>query len=220
MDPQKNQIELQIKVENIYSILDRRYADQRILLKYSNPFQLLIGVILSAQTTDRQVNEISESLFSAFPDAQALAEAPIPVVEEIIRSTGFFHQKAKNIIGTALKLVNDFNGDVPAKMKDLLTLSGVGRKSANVVLGNIYNQPAVIVDTHFSRVVQRLGLTSAKSPDKIESELIDLLRPEIQTRFSMIINYYGRDVCLSRNPDCSNCSLNTLCNYYNDSVRQ
>ncbi len=220
MSKSKDKTGLKIKAEKIFSLLDKHYNQQRVLLKYSNPFELLIGVILSAQTTDRQVNEISESLFSTFPDAAALSQAQSESVEEIIRSTGFFRQKAKSIIGAAKKLVEDYDGEVPATMEDLLTLPGVGRKSANVVLGNIYQQPAIIVDTHFSRVVQRLGLTSAKNPEKIESQLKELLIPEHQTRFSMTVNYYGRDVCFARNPDCGNCSLKQLCDYFSTGPNQ
>ena len=206
------------KAEKILSMLDAEYPEKRILLNFSNSFELLIGVILSARTTDRQVNEVTQELFSEFPDSAALSRARLERVEDIIRSTGFYRQKAKNIIAASQKLAEDFAGAVPDSMDKLLTLPGVGRKSANVVLGNIFGKPAVIVDTHFSRVVKRLGLTGESSPEKVEKALAAVLRPEIQTRFSTIINYFGRDVCFARKPACEKCVVSNLCNYYSNGI--
>lgn len=196
---------------NAYRQLDAEYPGKVIFLTYDTSFQLLISVILSAQTTDRQVNEISDELFSRYPDPNALAAAEQEDVEHIIKSTGFFHTKAKNIIGTAEKLKDSFSGKVPATMKELLSLPGVGRKSANVILGAVYNKPAVIVDTHFSRVVRRFGLTPEKDPTKIEQAVKRILPSDKQYRFSMIVNKHGRTYCLARKPDCAHCPLSEEC---------
>ncbi|ORC36481.1 endonuclease III [Marispirochaeta aestuarii] len=204
------------RILKIYDILNKRYPDPRTLLHFRNPFELLISVILSAQTTDRQVNEVTPGLFEAYPDAASLSRAEQESVENLVRSTGFYRQKAKNIIATARQLEDVHGGAVPAGMDELTRLPGVGRKSANVVLGHIYNRPAVIVDTHFSRVVRRLGLTQAEQPEKIEKEIALLLAPEFHTRFSMVINYHGRDLCLARRPKCGECPLNTLCPWYSE----
>lgn len=194
-----------------YRTLDAEYPGDVIFLTYDTPFQLLISVILSAMTTDRQVNAIAEELFSKYPDPNTLAAANQEDVEHIIKSTGFFHSKAKNIIETAEKLNDSFSGRVPASMKELVSLSGVGRKSANVILGAVYNLPAIIVDTHFSRVVRRFGLTSEKDPSKIEQALQRILPADKQYRFSMIVNKHGRIYCHARKPECTQCPLAEEC---------
>jgi endonuclease III len=205
---------VQPKILQIYDILNQRYPDPRTLLNFSNPFELLIGVILSAQTTDRQVNEVTPGLFAAYPDAAALGSAEPGAVENLVRSAGFYRQKAKNIIAVSSRLAEEYGSIVPSTMEELIHLPGVGRKSANVVLGHIYNRPAIIVDTHFSRVVRRLGLASEKPPEKIEKEIAAQLSPETHTRFSMVINYHGRDICLSRKPVCEKCPLQNCCDYF------
>ena len=198
----------------VYDLLDSRYPDSRPLLHFSSPFELLIGVILSAQTTDRQVNEVSPALFRHFPDAVALGRAAPEEVEPLIHSTGFYRQKAKSIIGTAARITEVYGGEVPGSMEDLLTLPGVGRKSANVVLGHVFDEPAIIVDTHFSRVVRRLGLSGETAPERIETELTLAVEPEEQTRFSMIVNYHGRDTCFALKPECPYCPLKAHCLHY------
>ena len=171
----------------------------------------MISVILSAQTTDRQVNLVNGNLFSKYPKPADLALADQLDVEKIIKSTGFFHAKARNIIGAAKVIHTEFDDGIPDSMHDLLKLPGVGRKSANVVLGAVYNKPAIIVDTHFGRVVRRIGLCAARNPDKIEKEIGLLLAPEFQYRFSMTVNNHGRAVCHARKPECRQCALLTYC---------
>jgi endonuclease-3 len=196
---------------HILSILAKEYKNPVGFLNYRNSFELLISVILSAQTTDRQVNEISNKLFACYPDAGALAAARQSHVEEIIHSTGFYRQKAKNIIACAQRLVENFNSEVPATMEALVSLAGVGRKSASVVLGAVYGKPVIIVDTHFKRVCTRLGLTHSSNPEKIEIELKEIVPEEIQYDFSMLINRHGREYCKAKKPDCVHCPLRNIC---------
>ncbi len=191
--------------------LDAFYPDEIVFLEFQNCFQTLISVILSAQTTDKQVNRIMGPLFSRYPDAGALAAASLQEVEQIIRSVGFYKIKAKNIIATAKMLEEQFDGQVPKTMKELLQLNGVGRKSANVVLGHCFQQPAIIVDTHFGRVVRRFGLTDSENPNIIEREIAKLLEPQYHYRFSMTANNHGRVFCHARKPDCLNCFLKDEC---------
>ena len=198
-------------ISELYRLLAETYPRKRPLLDYRSPYQLLISVILSAQTTDKQVNSVSPGLFSRFPGPEELAVADIGEVEEIIRSTGFFSMKAKHIIGTANELLKSFGGRVPGTMEELLRLPGVGRKSANVVLAHCFGRPAIIVDTHFARVTRRLGLVESKDPKKIESLLGERIPEEIQTDFSMYINYLGRDWCHAKKPDCPACPLRFHC---------
>jgi endonuclease-3 len=182
-------------------------------LDYKSAFQLLIAVILSAQTTDAQVNKVSPILFKKYPNPQALMNSSIDDVEKIIKSTGFYKVKAKNITSTAKKLFLDYNSEVPKHMDDLLTLRGVGRKSANVVRAHCFNDPAIIVDTHFSRVTKRIGLTNSSNPEIIERDLMVITDQSIQTDFSMLINTHGRKICVSRNPLCKECVLKSICMY-------
>lgn len=181
------------------------------LLDYSNAFQLLVAVTLSAQTTDAQVNKVLPRLFERFPGPPELARAEIEDIEEIIHSLGFFRTKARNIRAAAALLVSDYGGRVPDQMEDLLRLPGIGRKSAGVVLYHIYNKPAIIVDTHFSRVNFRLGFAESRDPLKVESALAALLPPERWGEYSMTANLHGRRFCHSRAPDCENCPVSALC---------
>ena len=181
------------------------------MLAYASPYQLLIGVILSAQTTDRQVNRVTPELFKRFPTPGELASGNILEIEEIIRSTGFYKMKARHIKGTAEALTQVFGGQVPDTMEDLLTLPGVGRKSANVVLAHCFGRPAIITDTHFIRVTNRLGLVNTDDPGRIEEELRSFTPGTLQTDISMFLNYLGRDRCFARKPDCSACPLKEIC---------
>lgn len=194
-----------------YHLLDLHYPKEIVFLEFKNPYQTLISVILSAQTTDRQVASIQEPLFSLYPTPDKLANASAAEVENIIRPVGFFKVKAKNIIGSAQMLVEHFGGEVPQTIDELLRLPGVGRKSANVVMGHCFNQPAIIVDTHFGRVVYRLGLTHSKNPQKVEEEIAFLLPASKHYRFSMAANLHGREICFARKPACEKCFLATLC---------
>ncbi len=199
---------------HMFEILDVASPPEIAFLTQKDPFRLLISVILSAQTTDRQVNEVAKELFSHYGTAEALAEADIETVKQIIWSTGYYNAKAKNIIETARALVERHHKIVPLEMEQLITLPGVGRKTANVILGQLAGKPAIIVDTHFKRVVRRIGLTEAKTPDHIEREVATLLPPERQYRFSMIVNLHGRQVCHARKPACNICAVAPWCISY------
>lgn len=201
------------RAAGILRILTRAYPDTSPFLTYQNGFQLLIGVILSAQTTDRQVNAVTPELFRRFPGAEQLARAPVTIIEEIIKPVGFYRNKARNIIAAARKTARDYRGNVPESMAELTAIPGVGRKSANVIRGHLFGLPAVIVDTHFARVVRRLGLLAedTKDPAKIEREIALLIPPGEQTGFSMAVNRHGRAVCKARRPLCSGCPVNRLC---------
>lgn len=192
----------------IYDRLDAVLPKDIQFLEQRDPFRFLISVILSAQTTDRTVNMVVQSLFAAYPDAPSLAAAKQEDVEEIIFPTGFYRNKAKNIIACAKAL-----GDkkIPETMEELVKLPGVGRKTASCVLGDMYGKPAIIVDTHFKRVVNRLGLVSTKDPEKIEQEVASLLEPSRQYRFSMTVNLFGRTTCHAKKPSCEECVFSDLC---------
>ncbi|MDC7235017.1 MAG: endonuclease III [Spirochaetales bacterium] len=200
------------KARIVTRILNLEYPDRKPLLHYSNPFELLIAVILSAQTTDAGVNKVTPELFRRYPTPEVLARAEQNHVEEIIHPTGFFRMKAANIIKTAAALAERGEGtEVPGTMKELTALPGVGRKTANVILYHIFDQPAIIVDTHFKRVTKRLGFTRLTEPEKIEKQLSRAIPKEIQSDFSMTVNLHGRKYCFARKPDCAGCPLKELC---------
>jgi endonuclease III len=180
-------------------------------LQHRNPFQMLIATILSAQTTDRSVNSVTPALFARYPDAAALAHADPREVEAIIKPTGFFHVKAKTIIACSKALVERFHGEVPPRMEDSVTLPGVGRKTANVVLGVAFGIPGFAVDTHVKRLTRRLGLTKSTDPVKIEAEVTRMVPPEAWTGFSLRLILHGRRICLARAPRCPECVLNDFC---------
>jgi endonuclease III len=209
-----NENTLKQKAIAVASLLDCISPEKIVFLKQDDPFRLLVCVILSAQTTDNQVNKVAETLFTRYPEPKDLANADLEEVKNIIRSTGYYNTKAAHIIGTAQQLVSLYGGKVPLGMKDLTTLPGVGRKTANCILGQIAKEPAIIVDTHFGRVVRRLGLTVAKEADQVERELADLLPPETQYRFSMTANLHGRTICLAKKPQCNICKLAPYCDSY------
>jgi endonuclease-3 len=199
------------KARIVTSILNLEYPDRKPLLNYKNPFELLIAVILSAQTTDAGVNKVTPQLFKRYPGPSELAAAEQNDVEAIIHSTGFYRVKAANIIKTAAALQDRGDNSLPETMKELTSLPGVGRKTANVILYHIFDQPAIIVDTHFKRVSKRLGFTKFTEPEKIEKQLSRAIPKEIQSDFSMTINLHGRKYCFARKPDCSGCPLKDLC---------
>ncbi len=200
-----------LHVHRIYGILDELYPKEIEFLHYSSAFQLLISVILSAQTTDNQVNAVTPLLFASYPAPSDLCTARLSDLEKIIHSIGFFRRKAALIREAACTLENAYGGEVPLTLKELLTIPGVGRKSANVIIGHIAGEGAVITDTHFMRVVRRLGLTDAKEPTKIEREIASLVDVSLQFRFSMTVNLHGRRVCHARHPSCTECPLQELC---------
>lgn len=195
----------------VLSLLTVEYPDTPSLLSYRSPFELLIGVILSAQTTDEQVNAILPELFGRFPDAFALAEADLSEVEGIIHSVGFFRQKSKSIVATARALVEEHGGTVPNTMAELTRLRGVGRKSAGVILLHVYDLPAIIVDTHFGRVVRRLDFSTATDPAVLEKDVAAILPEEYWNSASMRLNYHGRRFCFARAPNCEGCPIRDLC---------
>ncbi|HEY6866738.1 MAG TPA: endonuclease III [Candidatus Eisenbacteria bacterium] len=191
--------------------LERLYPGATTALHHRNPVQLLVATILSAQCTDERVNMVTPVLFARFPEAASLASAPLPELEAIIRSTGFFHAKAVAIRTCCADLVARHGGSVPRTMEELTALHGVGRKTANVVLGNAYGIPGLVVDTHVTRLAQRLGLTREKDPVKIEHALMPLVPRERWTAFSHWLILHGREVCNARKPRCSACTLAPHC---------
>jgi endonuclease-3 len=196
----------------ILSRLQHLYPDATCSLDYSTPVQLLVATILSAQCTDERVNKVTPALFSKFPDAENLAKADLLELEELVRSTGFYRNKAKNIQGACRMIVNDFNSIVPNQMEQLLKLPGVARKTANVVLAHAYGINAgVTVDTHVKRLSQRLGLTTNTEPVGIEKDLMKLLPQPDWENWSIRLIYHGRAVCKARSPGCNVCELADLC---------
>ncbi|MEW5801528.1 MAG: endonuclease III [bacterium] len=202
------------RIAKIISILKKTYPDAKTALHFSSALELLIATILSAQCTDTRVNEVSEKLFVKYPSAKAYAKADLTELEQDIRPTGFFHNKAKNIKACCELLESKFHGEVPEKIEDLTRLPGVGRKTANVVLGNAFHIPALVVDTHVKRVAARLGLTSQKDPDKIEQELMKIIPREEWTLFSHLLIFHGRQICKAPKPLCPRCPVAELCPSY------
>jgi endonuclease-3 len=202
---------LKSRTEKIASLLEGEYPDARCMLDHANPFELLIATVLAAQCTDERVNSVTPALFRRFPDPTAMAGADIKELEELVRTTGFFHNKAKSIRGAAEALSSMGPGDFPHTIDELVGIPGVGRKTANVVLGTCFGLPAIIVDTHFRRVTRRLGLTRAEDPGVIEAEMQRLLPPEKWTRFSHGLTFHGRRRCMAKKPDCPSCVLRSIC---------
>ena len=199
------------RVKYIFEILDPLYTQEKTALEYRTPFQLLISTILSAQCTDKQVNSVTKTLFKKYKNPKDFINAPIAELEDDIRPTGFFRNKAKSIKGCTQGLVDHYGGEVPSTMEELITLPGVGRKTANCVLGAAFDVPGVVVDTHVKRLSLRLGLTENQNPDKIEKDIEKLLPKDRWRRFSDILIYHGRDVCKARKPDHDRCPVFNLC---------
>jgi endonuclease-3 len=192
--------------------LKAEYPDARTELDWSNPLELLVATILSAQTTDVQVNKVTERLFAKYRTAEDYADAPSHVLEEDIRPTGFYRNKARSLRGMASALVENHEGEVPRTMSELVALPGVGRKTANVVLGNAFGvDEGVVVDTHVRRVSGRLGLTQNRDPAKIEQDLMQVVSKDDWTIFSHLLILHGRRTCKARKPECPNCVLNDIC---------
>ncbi len=191
--------------------LARLYPDAHCALHYRNPLQLLVATILSAQCTDVRVNLVTPALFARYPDAAAFANAEPRELEKLIQSTGFFRNKARNIIACCRQLVDQHGGEVPDSMEELVPLPGVGRKTANVILGNAFGQPGITVDTHVGRLSRRLGLTEETDPVKVEHDLMALLPRKEWTMFSHRMIFHGRQVCHARNPSCATCTLARSC---------
>lgn len=187
------------------------YPNADCELTFDSTFQLLTAVIMSAQTTDIQVNKVTPELFSRFPTARDLAEAPLEEIKKIIRPTGYFNAKAKNIQSCAMALVERFDGEVPSTLEELTSLPGVGRKTANVVLGVAYSVPGWTVDTHVQRLSRRLGLTRQTDPYKIEKDLQKIFPEKDWSKLSITLIWHGRRLCFARKPDCPQCPINHLC---------
>jgi endonuclease-3 len=196
---------------SIYRILTKEYPDARCELDFNSPLELLIATVLSAQCTDVRVNAVTPVLFKRFPTLETLAVAKLSEIEEIIYSTGFFRSKAKNIKELANKILNDFGGEVPNDLAQLVTLPGVGRKTANVVLGNAFGIPGLTVDTHFGRLSRRFGWSTATDPVKVENDVAKLIPEKEWTLLSHKLIWHGRRICHSRKPECGICPLAKLC---------
>src|SRR5579862_4294302 len=207
-------LELQpARIEELLRRLEKAYPNAECALHHRNAWELLVATILSAQCTDARVNMVTPELFRKFPGPQAFAQASLPAIEEEIRSTGFYHNKAKSISGAAKKVVSEFGGRVPETMQELLTLPGVARKTANVVLGVAFEKAeGVVVDTHVLRLSHRLGLTRAEDPKRVEEDLMRVIPRERWIAFSHEMIHHGRQICVARKPKCIDCPLETLCN--------
>ena len=204
------------KVRAIIDILKDRYPQSVCALHYEKDYELMIAVRLSAQCTDARVNLVTPALFAAYPTLEAMAAAPIDHVEELVHSCGFYKHKARDIVLACQMLLSEYGGKVPATMEDLLRLPGVGRKTANLLLGDLYQAPgSVVCDTHCIRICGRLGLSHGKEPEKVEAQLRAILPPEESSDFCHRIVLFGRDCCTARNPDCVNCPLSLYCREYN-----
>ena len=196
---------------SIYRILTKEYPDAKCELDFNSPLELLVATVLSAQCTDVRVNAVTPVLFNRFPTLETLAAAKVSEVEEIIYSTGFFRSKAKNIKELANKILNDFGGEVPNDLAKLITIPGVGRKTANVVLGNAFGIPGLTVDTHFGRLSRRFGWSTATDPVKVENDVAKLIPEKEWTLLSHKLIWHGRRICHSRKPECGICPLAKLC---------
>lgn len=203
------------KTKAILELLDERYGtDYRCSLDHENAWQLLIATILSAQCTDARVNVVTARLFEKYPNIEAFAQADLKEMEQDIHSTGFYHNKAKNIIACCKDLVDKFEGEVPRTLEELTSLAGVGRKTANVIRGNIYNDPSIVVDTHVKRISRKLGLTREEDPFKVEQDLMKALPKDHWILWNIQIITLGREICKAPTPKCEECFLREYCDDY------
>ncbi len=199
-------------VKKILELLDIQYGTEyRCYLNHETPWQLLIATMLSAQCTDARVNIVTKDLFVKYDSLEKFAMADLQELEKDIHSTGFYHNKAKNIIECTRALIRDYNGEVPRELDKLVGLAGVGRKTANVIRGNIYNEPSIVVDTHVKRISKKLGLTKEDDPEKVEYELMKVLPKDHWILYNIQIITFGRSICFARNPKCDECFLRAYC---------
>lgn len=196
------------------SELEKLYPDAVCTLDYEKPYELLFATRLAAQCTDARVNIVTKTLFTKYPTLEAFAEADLAELEQDVKPCGFYRNKAKSLKEMAGQLINDFGGVVPDTMEELLSLSGVGRKTANLILGDVYGKPAMVTDTHCIRITGRLGLTKNKEPAKVEKDLVKLIPSEVSSDFCHRTVEFGRDICTARKPKCGECPLNYFCRYY------
>jgi endonuclease-3 len=199
------------KARAIYRILTKTYPEIRCELDFKNPLELIVAVVLSAQCTDKRVNQITPALFRKYKSAAGYARAPLPEIEEYIFSAGFYHAKARHLKGLGTKLVEEFDGEVPETLEELITLPGVGRKTANVVLGHAFDIPGITVDTHFGRLSRRFEWTTSMDPVKVEFEVGDLIPQKEWTNLSQRMIWHGRRICHSRKPACGACPVAKIC---------
>ena len=210
--PRESKANLKARCTKLFDILRKTFPQATCALSHRSPIQLLVATILSAQCTDRRVNVVTKDLFKRYRTVKAFAKAPQAELENQIRSTGFYRNKAKNIRAAAAKILSDFGGDVPDNMADLLTLPGVARKTANCVLGSAFGKnEGVVVDTHVKRLSGRLGLSKQKTPEKIELDLMPLFPQNDWALLSHLLIFHGRTYCMARKPNCPDCPLNALC---------
>ena len=206
--------EKKVRAKVIYRQLSKNYPNVRCELDYKNAFQLLVATVLSAQCTDKRVNQTTPALFKKYPNPQKMAKADLKDIQNLVKSTGFFRAKAKNIKGLSNKIMEEFDGKVPSNLEDLITLPGVGRKTANVVLGHAFGIPGITVDTHFGRLSRRFGWSKQNNPVKVEFEVGELIPEKEWTHLSQRMIWHGRRVCHSRKPACGACALAKLCPSY------
>ena len=208
------------RTREILNRLDEAYGTEYICyLNHETPWQQLIAVILSAQCTDARVNIVTKDLFQKYDTLEKFANADLAELEQDIKSTGFYHNKAKNIISCAKTLVYEYGGEVPRTLEELTSLAGVGRKTANVIRGNIYHDPSIVVDTHVKRISQRLGFTKETDPEKIEYDLMKVLPKDHWILYNIQIITFGRQICFARSPKCENCFLQDLCKSKDKAVK-
>ena len=203
-----------VRAKSIYRILSKNYPNVRCELDYKNPYQLLVATVLSAQCTDKRVNQTTPALFKKYNSIKKMAAADLKDLQRLVKSTGFYRAKSRNIKMLSQKILTDFNGKVPSDIEDLVTLPGVGRKTANVVLGHGFNIPGITVDTHFGRLSRRFGWSDKKDPVKVEFEVGKLIPEKEWTNLSQRLIWHGRRVCHSRKPACGACALAKLCPAY------
>ena len=206
--------EKKVRAKVIYRQLSKNYPNVRCELDYKNAFQLLVATVLSAQCTDKRVNQTTPALFKKYPNPQKMAKADLKDIQNLVKSTGFFRAKAKNIKGLSNKIMEEFDGKVPSNLEDLIILPGVGRKTANVVLGHAFGIPGITVDTHFGRLSRRFGWSKQNNPVKVEFEVGELIPEKEWTNLSQRMIWHGRRVCHSRKPACGACALAKLCPSY------
>ena len=207
---------MQEKVQAIIALLKAQYPESVCALHYRKDYELMIAVRLSAQCTDARVNLVTPALFAAYPTLEAMAAAPIDHVEELVHSSGFYKHKAREIVLACQMLISDYGGKVPGTMEELLKIPGVGRKTANLLLGDLYGVPgSVVCDTHCIRICGKLGLSKGKEPEKVEQQLRAILPPEESSDFCHRIVHFGREICTARNPRCGDCPLAIWCNEFN-----
>ena len=200
------------RTEKILALLDEKYTrEYKCYLNHENPWQLLIATMLSAQCTDARVNIVTADLFKKYTGVETFANADLAELEQDIKPTGFYHNKAKNIIACCKALIERHDGLVPDSIEELTALAGVGRKTANVILGNVFNKPSIVVDTHVKRISRRLGFTTEEDPEKIEYELMEVLPKDHWILYNIQIITFGRSICTARNPKCDECFLKDYC---------